>query len=644
MLTCLVMIVSVAGASVLPHGPFSRSPATSNSSPFANDIRLNFTPQAIVDRLGDRIISAGVSNVFNGQPFFAGLDNLGRTFLVTQVMAVAQFGIGELGNGQDGKWEGSLGHVLLHSTVGCVAAILQDADCAAGASAAAVASFYSGILSNGTTLSDEEQRERAQLAGALTGFLLSEGRAENVNVAASVAYSAIMNNRQLHRTEVQWIEENAAAFVSWLCQNKGICNLTREQSLGILAGEALSGVSDSWDKRRIYLGQEAREFLNAVYAGPSQIDGQTMFGVLDTDGAEYRNTLLNAQTAFDSLYIYNLATSVSTWPQGQHAAMAFLHEGLKDFQDDPRKIEAQAFITAIAQNPEGAGALFAAYATSSVRLNDPSVAGSFAMQNFLGSLPAATRLAVARGFAEGLLGRTDLTDQEIDNALFNGAWGPLLDLAVEEFLAADLVLRGFTIIRLGGRKIIRGPDGTEHENLADAYRAADRTLPPSYTRNADGSYTGPGGGKSWNTGAVDASGNPIMRRDIGGEYFAVDRNGTQIPALSPYESATPIHHVCTNKNCVSTGTGGPWTPRFEEFFDNAGLNINSEINKVFVPGHRGPHPAAYHQYVYDQLESATRGLPPNSPAYTSAVQNALNKIKAQANTPGHQVNAWLTGN
>ncbi len=168
-------------------------------------------------------------------------------------------------------------------------------------------------------------------------------------------------------------------------------------------------------------------------------------------------------------------------------------------------------------------------------------------------------------------------------------------------------------------------------------------LPTGYTRNADGSYTGPGNGKSWNTGEVDGDGNIIMRRD-GGGYFAVNQNGTQIPAKSPYISKTPVHHVCTNKNCVSTASGGPWTPRFQEIFDNAGLNINSEINKIAVPGHKGPHPAEYHKYVYDELRDATAGLQPKTPAYTNAVQSTLNTIKRQAVTPGHQVNSWLTGN
>ena len=170
-----------------------------------------------------------------------------------------------------------------------------------------------------------------------------------------------------------------------------------------------------------------------------------------------------------------------------------------------------------------------------------------------------------------------------------------------------------------------------------------KTIPSSYTKNADGSYTGPAGGKIWNTGEVDAYGNPILQRDTGG-YFVVNEKGMQVRTRSPYDATTvPIHHVCTNKSCTSTANGGPWTPKFQEFFDNAGLNINAEINKIAVPGHQGPHPVTYHQYVYKELNDATSGLAPGTSAYTNAVTGALNRIKQQAVTPGHQVNSWLTG-
>lgn len=164
-----------------------------NSSPFANDVRQHFTPQAIVDRLGDRIISAGVSNVFNGQPFFSGLDNLGRTFLVTEVMAVAQFGIGELGNGQNGTWEGSLPHLLLHGGAGCIAIELLNGNCASG--------FFAGVSQGvlaGSNLTDAQKTQLASLVGAAAGFLWADGQAIGVTFGGTIAESGLMNNYLTH--------------------------------------------------------------------------------------------------------------------------------------------------------------------------------------------------------------------------------------------------------------------------------------------------------------------------------------------------------------------------------------------------------------------------------------------------------------
>jgi hypothetical protein len=171
----------------------------SNSSPFANDIRLNFTPQAIVDRLGDRIISAGVSNVFNGQPFFSGVDNLGRTFLVTEVLAVAQFGIGELGNGQNGQWEGSLGHILLHGGAGCIAIELLDGNCASG--------FFAGVSQGvlaGSNLTDAQKIQLAPLLGSIAGFLWADGEAIGVTFGGTIAQSGLENNYLTHAQRQEW--------------------------------------------------------------------------------------------------------------------------------------------------------------------------------------------------------------------------------------------------------------------------------------------------------------------------------------------------------------------------------------------------------------------------------------------------------
>ncbi|MFY0563469.1 AHH domain-containing protein [Archangium lansingense] len=66
-----------------------------------------------------------------------------------------------------------------------------------------------------------------------------------------------------------------------------------------------------------------------------------------------------------------------------------------------------------------------------------------------------------------------------------------------------------------------------------------------------------------------------------------------------------LHHIATVENKKSALRGGPWTQRFEELFDKAGLSMENPANKVRVPGHKGPHPEEYHKEVFRRLRDAT---------------------------------------
>ncbi|MBJ2246480.1 DUF637 domain-containing protein [Pseudomonas haemolytica] len=163
------------------------------------------------------------------------------------------------------------------------------------------------------------------------------------------------------------------------------------------------------------------------------------------------------------------------------------------------------------------------------------------------------------------------------------------------------------------------------------------------SRNADGTatVTGPRGGVYNSTGRYTAEGKPVYRDNSGG-YVTLDEGRVSVPAPVNYESI-PIHHICTNK-CTSGANGQiAWTKEYQQFFDGADLNINRATeNLVAVPGHRGPHPIEYHQYVFGSLEQATRGLAPGTPAYKSAVTRTLEGIKSEAVIVGSEVNKWLT--
>lgn len=103
------------------------------------------------------------------------------------------------------------------------------------------------------------------------------------------------------------------------------------------------------------------------------------------------------------------------------------------------------------------------------------------------------------------------------------------------------------------------------------------------------------------------------------------------------------HHILTNKNWKSPRTGGPWSPAFETYLNGAGLKFSNPLNRVRVKGHRGPHPEAYHRYVFDQLELATTGLKPGTPEYREAVISVLKKLGKEVQTPGTRLNQLLTG-
>jgi hypothetical protein len=65
------------------------------------------------------------------------------------------------------------------------------------------------------------------------------------------------------------------------------------------------------------------------------------------------------------------------------------------------------------------------------------------------------------------------------------------------------------------------------------------------------------------------------------------------------------HHIATDKWSKDTRHGGPWTPKFQEIFDRAGMSLNDPANKVRVKAHKGPHPREYHEEIYERLDRAT---------------------------------------
>jgi hypothetical protein len=101
------------------------------------------------------------------------------------------------------------------------------------------------------------------------------------------------------------------------------------------------------------------------------------------------------------------------------------------------------------------------------------------------------------------------------------------------------------------------------------------------------------------------------------------------------------HHLATNKNDTSAVSGGPWTPLFEDIFAKARMSLDAAENLVYLKGHKGPHPAAYHEAVYERLSDAVSGCGPVLECKRRLVE-ALRKLADQACTPGSRLHQLLT--
>ncbi|HYO73373.1 MAG TPA: AHH domain-containing protein, partial [Archangium sp.] len=101
------------------------------------------------------------------------------------------------------------------------------------------------------------------------------------------------------------------------------------------------------------------------------------------------------------------------------------------------------------------------------------------------------------------------------------------------------------------------------------------------------------------------------------------------------------HHLATNKNDISERFGGPWTPRFEQIFELAGIGLDAAENLVYLKGHKGPHPEAYHREVYGKLRAAVRDCE-DVPQCRSKLAKALKELADEICTPGSRLHRLAT--
>jgi hypothetical protein len=101
------------------------------------------------------------------------------------------------------------------------------------------------------------------------------------------------------------------------------------------------------------------------------------------------------------------------------------------------------------------------------------------------------------------------------------------------------------------------------------------------------------------------------------------------------------HHVATDKNDISSARGGPWTPRFLELFNRAGLSLDAPENRIYLKGHQGPHPEAYHKEVHQRLLRAL-GQCRDAAQCRSRLVEELKRVANEVCTRGSRLHRVLT--
>jgi HNH/ENDO VII superfamily nuclease len=101
------------------------------------------------------------------------------------------------------------------------------------------------------------------------------------------------------------------------------------------------------------------------------------------------------------------------------------------------------------------------------------------------------------------------------------------------------------------------------------------------------------------------------------------------------------HHIATNKNDTCDLRGGPWTPVFKKLFDQAGMSLDDSKNRIYLQGHKGPHPEEYHAEIFEVLRRAMKGCQDQT-GCRSMLVGALDKLAGRICTPGSQLHGLLT--
>jgi len=204
------------------------------------------------------------------------MSSFGTAMLSSVVnLAAADFQneIGDIfANGANGG-EGSLGHMLLHSGLGCVTSSITGGNCAAGAAGGLIQSVYAGAIQDGEPTRDQYESDEAfnaaygewssfhlnmvSMLGGIGGYVFSGGEAANVNIASSVAQSGLQNN-YLNHTQRAEAEKLLEAIQACKSASRSECSLSD-----------LAKMTEAYDELKLISIAQDQELFEACANGSS---------------------------------------------------------------------------------------------------------------------------------------------------------------------------------------------------------------------------------------------------------------------------------------------------------------------------------------------------------------------------------------
>jgi len=154
------------------------------------DVQASIPKAGMVEGAIDAAISSGLSSAVYGTDFGSGFVRSFGNSVVNLAMADFQSLVG-----LQNLVEGSAEHMALHGLIGCVAAELSDADCAAGAMAGIAQSIYAGttgVLER--HINRDKHLANVEMVAALAAFFASSGKGANVSYGGTIGKSGFENN------------------------------------------------------------------------------------------------------------------------------------------------------------------------------------------------------------------------------------------------------------------------------------------------------------------------------------------------------------------------------------------------------------------------------------------------------------------